>query len=406
MNILYVSQYFPPEIGATQTRAYEMAANLVNLGHRVTVMTELPNHPSGIIPPEYRSRFRVVEHLDGIHVIRSWVYATPVKNFNTRMIFYLSFLVTTIINSLLLKGKYDVVYATSPPLFAGLAGLIISKIRRIPFIFEVRDLWPESAVELGQLPDPRYVRWGYGLADLCYRRARSVVTVTRGIYDRLKARNLPECKLFLIKNGTNPQRYRYMLDRELETKLGWKGKFVVLYAGIHGVAQGLETVLEAASILNGVEEVHFALIGEGPVKGKLMAQAARSNLRNLEFLPEVPMDEIAKYISLASLSLVPLKKNDLFKGALPSKMFDCWACGKPIILSVDGEARHELELARGGLFVEPENAPAMAGAILAMYRNPTLCKKMGESGRRYIHKNEYIRARQARNLGTVMGVGL
>jgi glycosyltransferase involved in cell wall biosynthesis len=403
MRILYLSQYFPPEIGATQTRAYEMATNLVDFGHEVTVMTEMPNHPSGIISPEYRSRLRVVEHLDGIHVVRNWVYATPLKNFNTRMAFYLSFMVTTIMNSLFLNGKkYDVVYATSPPLFVGLAGLIISKTRRIPFVFEVRDLWPESAVELGQLSDPRYVRWGHWIADFCYQHARGIIAVTRGIYDRLIAKNVPEHKLFLIKNGTNPERYRYILDRELERKLGWKGKFIVLYAGVHGVAQGLETVLEAASILDGVDEIHFAFVGEGPVKDKLVVQAARKNLHNVEFLPEISSDEIARYISLASLSLVPLKKNDLFKGALPSKMFDCWACGRPIILSVDGEARHELELARGGLFVEPENASAMAGTILDMYRNPTLCKEMGENGRRYIHENGYIRAQQGRNLAMIM----
>ena len=403
MNILYLSQYFPPEIGATQTRAYEMASNLVSMGHQVTMMTEVPNHPSGIIPLEYRSRFRVIEKMDGIHVVRSWVYATPIKSFKTRMLFYISFMLTTVLNSFFLKRKqFDVVYATSPPLFVGLAGLIIAKLRRIPFVFEVRDLWPESAVELGELKNPRYIQYGHTIADLCYQNATGVIGVTKGIYEKLKGKNVPEHKLFLIKNGTNPERYRYIQNHNLEKELGWKGKFVVLYAGIHGVAQGLECVIETASVLEHMDRIHFAFVGEGPAKDGLIAEVKRKRITNIEFLSEVPADEIAKYISLASTCLVPLRKKNLFKGALPSKMFDCWACGKPIILSVDGEARTELEAARGGLFVEPENASAMAEAISYMYKNPLSRREMGENGRRYIFNKGYIRAQQADNLARVL----
>jgi len=403
MRILYLSQYFPPEIGATQTRAYEMASNLVSMGHWVTMMTEVPNHPSGIIPLEYRSRFRVIEEMDGIQVVRSWIYATPIKTFRTRMLFYLSFMLTTVLNSLFFKrNQFDVVYATSPPLFVGLAGLIIAKLRRIPFVFEVRDLWPESAVELGELKNPRYVRYGHEIADRCYQNARGVVVVTKGIYEKLIKKNLREHKLFLIKNGTNPERYRYIQDHNLEKKLGWKGKFVVLYAGIHGVAQGLESVIETASVLEHMDRIHFAFIGEGPIKTSLIGEVKKKKLTNVEFLSEVPADEIAKYMSLASICLVPLRKKALFKGALPSKMFDCWACGKPIILSVDGEARTELEAARGGLFVEPENASAMAEAISYMYKNPPSCREMGENGRRYVFDKGYIRAQQADNLAQVL----
>jgi glycosyltransferase involved in cell wall biosynthesis len=403
MRVLYLCQYFPPEIGATQIRAYEMAKNLVAMGHRVTMMTEVPNHPSGVIRPEYRKRFRVVEQMHGIEVIRSWVYATPDKTFRTRLLFYVSYMVTTIVNSLLLgKGKYDVVYATSPPLFVGLAGLVIARMRRVPFVFEVRDLWPEAAVELGELQGPHYIRWAHAMADYCYKRARGIVCVTQGIYTALAAKRLPERKLFIVKNGTNPDRYRYVFERELEEKRGWKGRFVVLYAGVHGVGQGLETVLEAASALLPVKPIHFVFIGEGPRKRELMAHASRRYLSNVEFLPEVSADEIAKYISLSSLCLVPLKKNELFKGALPSKMFDSWACGKPILLTVDGEARAELELARGGVFVEPENASAMARAIMEMYRKPEQVRQMGENGGRYILEQGYDRAVQARKLAQIL----
>jgi len=399
VKLIYLSQYFPPEIGATQTRAYEMATNLVAFGHQVTMLTEVPNHPSGIIPPEYRSRFRIVEKMNGLLVVRNWVYASPIKTFRTRMLFYLSFMLTSVMNSCFLKGGgYDAVYATSPPLFVGIAGLAIAQIRRIPFIFEVRDLWPESAVELGELRNRRYIRWGHALANLCYRRARAVVSVTQGIHDKLLAKGLSQEKVFLIKNGTNPERYHYIYDSVLEEKLGWKGKFVVLYAGIHGVAQGLEKLIDAAFLLSTQTHIQFAFIGEGPRKRELCEYAARRGLLGIQFLSEVPSDEVAKYISLAGVCVVPLKKNELFKGALPSKMFDAWACGKPVLLTVDGEARRELESARGGIFVEPENADALADAIIALFRNPTMGKGMGENGRRYIYEKGYIRSVQAKAL--------
>jgi glycosyltransferase involved in cell wall biosynthesis len=403
MNILYISQYFPPEIGATQSRAYEMAKNLIEAGHRVTVMTEVPNHPSGIIPSAYRGRLRVDETYDGIPVVRSWVYARPEKTFKTRMQFYLSFMGMTVLNSLFLRsGKFHAVFATSPPLFVGLAGLSIARMRRIPFFFEVRDLWPESAVDLGQLGNQKYIDYGHAIANLCYRKARGIVAVTNGIKERLKQKGIPEGKLFLIKNGTNPERFRYIHDPGLEKKLGWTGKFVVLYAGVHGVAQGLETVLGAAERLVDHPTIHFVFIGEGPVKPRLMARAMSEKLPNVEFLPEVPSDEICRFISLAAVCLVPLKKIPLFQGALPSKIFDCWACGKPLLISVDGEARREVEAAGGGVFVEPENSEALSDAILTLRNSPNKGKEMGENGRRYIYEKGYIRSLQAEKLSRII----
>jgi glycosyltransferase involved in cell wall biosynthesis len=403
MNILYLSQYFPPEIGATQSRAYEMASNLVAFGHRVTVMTEMPNHPSGIIPPEYRGRFRAVEEMDGIKVIRSWVFASPIKNFKQRMLFYLSFMGTSVLNSLFLRTSgFDLVYATSPPLFVGLAGLIIAKLRKLPFVLEVRDLWPESAVELGFLTNPRSARWANRMADYCYRNALSIICVTKGIQKTLLGKNIPGKKIFLIRNGTNPERFRHVFDAELQKRLGWLNKFVALYAGVHGVAQGLETVLEAASLLVEEAAIRFVFIGEGPCKEDLQRSAIKMKLRNVDFLPQVATNEIAKYISLAGVCLVPLRKRELFKGALPSKIFDSWACGKPVILGIEGEARSEMEEAQGGIFVEPENPQEMARAIMDIYGNPERARQMGENGKEYLHKKGLFRSEQARQLEEIL----
>ncbi len=181
MHILYLSQYFPPEVGATQTRAYEMARGLVRAGHRVTMLTEVPNHPSGIVPPAYRGKWFERSELDGIDVLRVWVKASPVKTFKSRMAFYLSYMANaTLVGALKARGPFDVVYATSPPLFVGAAGLALHGLKRAPFVFEVRDLWPESAVALGELRSPRAIAWAGKLEELCYNRASRVRGGHRG----------------------------------------------------------------------------------------------------------------------------------------------------------------------------------------------------------------------------------
>ena len=209
MRILYLSQYFPPEVGATQTRAYEMARYLVSQGHQVTMIAEIPNHPMGIIPPEYRGKWYERTLLDGIDVIRVWVKTSPVKTFRTRMAFYLSYMVNATLAGLLAHGPYDALYATSPPLFVGGAALALSWLRRIPLFFEVRDLWPESAVALGELNSPRAIALAEWLERTCYRRAEQIVVVTQGIYRRMLERGYPLEKLTLILNGANTELFQF-----------------------------------------------------------------------------------------------------------------------------------------------------------------------------------------------------
>lgn len=247
MRILYLSQYFPPEVGATQTRAYEMARGLVQAGHQVTMLAEVPNHPSGIIPPAYRGKWFERSDLDGIDVLRVWVKASPVKSFRSRMAFYLTFMANgALIGALQARGPFDVVYATSPPLFVGGAGLALHWLKRTPFVFEVRDLWPKSAVVLGELRSPRAIALATRLEELCYNRASRVVVVTEGIRQRLLARGQAAEKLVLIPNGANTELFQPQpaLGAEFRQQHGLRSDdFVVMYAGIHGIAQGLDTVL-------------------------------------------------------------------------------------------------------------------------------------------------------------------
>ena len=399
MRILYLSQYFPPEVGATQTRAHEMARGLVGGGHRVTMLTEVPNHPEGIIRPAYRGKFWVREPLDDIDVIRVWVKTAPVKTMRTRLAFYLSYMLNAALAGLVLaRGRYDVLVATSPPLFVGGTALFLSFLRRIPLVFEVRDLWPESAVALGELKSPRFIRWATWLEERCYARAHRIVIVTMGIRDKLTARGYGQ-KLALIPNGANTDLFRRdeAAGRARRADLGLGERFVALYAGIHGVAQGLETVLEAARLLAGEPQIHFLFVGDGPCKADLLCRKEELGLANVTMLDAQPREAMPAYLSAADVALVPLRKVEIFQGALPSKMFDAWACSCPVALSIAGEARAVLERAGGGVFVEPEDPAQLAAALKALATDRPRCREMGAAGRRFVEEN-YSRQAQAREL--------
>ncbi|MBN1661416.1 MAG: glycosyltransferase family 4 protein [Anaerolineae bacterium] len=399
VRILYLTQYFPPEVGATQTRAHEMARYLVGRGHHVTIVTEVPNHPSGIIPPAYRKKLYTRDKMDGIDVIRVWVKASPQKSFAKRMTFYLSYMVNAALAGIgLARGRYDAIFATSPPLFVGAAGLVLSYLRRIPFVFEVRDLWPESAVALGELTHPRAIALASQLEKMCYNRARRIVVVTRGIEQRLKERGLGE-KVVLIPNGANTDLFRPVPEAgsALRAKLGLDDKFLVLYAGIHGLAQGLDSVLYAAQQLQDTPEVHFLFVGEGPKKAELRDLQDRLSLTNVTMLPERPRHEMPAFLSAAHVALVPLRKLALFEGAVPSKLFDSWACGCPVLLSIDGEARRVLEQADGGVYVESENPAQMAQALARLEKDRTWLRTAGEKARAFVQEH-YARDRLAARL--------
>lgn len=404
MRILYLSQYFPPEVGATQTRAYEMAQGLLRAGHHVTMLAEVPNHPEGIIRPDYRGKFWVRESLDGMDVIRVWVKTAPVKTFKTRMLFYLSYMLNALLAGLLLaRGRYNAIYATSPPLFVGAAALALSYLRRIPLVFEVRDLWPESAVALGELHNPRFIRWATWLEEACYRRARRIVVVTEGMRTRLLERGIPAVKLALIPNGANTELFQPQpaAGQQRRADLSLQDKFLIVYAGIHGIAQGLETVLYAADRLRARPRVHFLFIGEGPRKAELLALKAELDLPNVTMLAAQPRETMPAYFSAANVALVPLRRLELFKGALPSKIFDAWACACPVLMSIDGEARAVLERAQGGVFFPPEDVGALVSAIEELAADPAACRRMGENGRRFVEAH-YSRQAQARMLNKLL----
>lgn len=386
MRILYISQYFPPEAGATQNRAFEMARNWVRKGHQVTMLAEIPNHPAGIIFPEYRGKLVERSNLEGIDVIRMWVKASPKKNFANRMMFYISFMINSALAGMLLaRGKYDMIFASSPPLFVGGSALALSLLRRIPFVFEVRDMWPESAIELGELTSEKAIKLATRLEEACYNRARVIVAVTNYTRNKLIERGISnaEHKVIVIPNGANVDQFQFRaLGRDkIRQEYGLEDKFVVVYAGIHGIAQGLDTVIKTAKKLEHRKDIHFLLVGDGPKKAELEELAAEYNLENLTMIPHQPNDRIPDFLSAGDSALIPLRKIPLFKGVHPSKMFDAWACNRPILLSIDGEARQIMEEANAGLFIPPEDPDEMANAILSMQAEPINRDQMGNRGR-------------------------
>ena len=404
MRILYLSQYFPPEVGATQTRAYEMTRGLVRAGHQVTVITEVPNHPAGIIPPEYKGKWYERVDLDGIDVIRVWIKTAPEKTFRTRMAFYLSFMLMAIWAGLFkARDRYDIIYATSPPLFVGGAALFISYLRRIPLVFEVRDLWPESAVSMGELKNPRVIRWATRLEEACYRRARHIVGVTQGIYNRLRERGYPAEKVSLIPNGANTELYTPRpINQPLRQQFNiGPDRFVVIYTGLHGLAHGLETALQAANLLQNHPDILFVFVGDGPRKAHLVQLAAEMELPNVCFLDSVAETDLPNYIAMANLGLDTRRKIEISKGALPVKMFSYMACGLPVLLSIDGEAVKLIEQAKAGIAVPPETPEALSKAVLQFKGNPAACIKFGKEGRKFVEAN-YSRQKLAEKLSHLL----
>jgi glycosyltransferase involved in cell wall biosynthesis len=402
VRLLLVTQYFHPEVGATQTRMREFARHLAALGHQVTVVCEFPNHPHGVIPSEYRGKRLVRDRLDGFDVLRVWVKASPVKNFKTRLAFYFSFMVMAVLGGLTLRGRFDAVIATSPPLPVAVSGWALAVLKRARFVLDVRDLWPEAAVALGELSNPRLIRAAEVVERFLYRHADRIVAVTEGFVAHIGPRCGDPAKVHLIPNGTitevfTPDRVR----PELRGELGLDGAFVCTFAGTMGIAQGLPFLLDLAKDLADVPDVRFLLIGTGPVRDALVARQRREGIANVVFHDQVPLDRVTEYLTLSDVLLVPLRADPVFDAFIPSKMFDFLACRKPIILGVDGEARRMLESRGGGLFARPEDRESYRRAILTLRADPELRAREAAAGYAWVTA-EYTRAAQARRLETVL----
>jgi len=386
-------------MGAPAARAAELARHWVQAGHEVTVLTGFPNHPTGVVPQEYRRKFRRLvmrESVDGVNVVRTWLLPFPNGKAYERMLNYSSFCVSAAMSGMFVS-RPDVLIATSPQLLVGLSGWWLARLKSVPFIFEVRDLWPESLAAVG-MGDAKSVlhRALATIAGFLYRRSRHIVVVTPAFKDYLVSnwKIAPE-KISVVENGVETELFSPSNADDLRTQLGLQGKFVVSYIGTMGMAHGLETLIEAATRLQATDpEVVFLMVGEGAAKGRIMGMAAERSLTNVSFVGQQPREKVRQYISASDACLVLLKKTELFKTVIPTKMLEFMACARPVILGVDGQARTIMDAASAGLFVEPENVDALVGAIRQLTANPALRETLGRSGRRYIVE-KYSRQRSA-----------
>jgi colanic acid biosynthesis glycosyl transferase WcaI len=402
VKILCVSQYFPPEMGAPAARIYELGREWVRAGHDVTVLTGFPNHPTGIIPPEYRGEWLRRETVDGMKVVRTPIYVAANRGVFKRIANYVSFSISASLLGPLLTSRPDVLMATSPQLLTGVAGLLVSRVHRVPFVFDVRDLWPESVVAVGALAaGSAPVRMLESLEHQLYRRADHVVVVTESFVEAIAAHGIARERISVVTNGVDLDLFR-PADRESARRdLGLSmDEFIVCYVGTHGMAHGLDTALTAAHELRS-EHLRLLLVGEGAEKARLKQRAARERLDNVEFWDQQPRDRVARVMAASDLCLVLLRDRAVFRSVIPSKIFEIMGAARPLVTSVDGESRALVERSGGGCFSPPEDVGALVQTIKGLMTKRDRLEEMGRRARSFVEQH-YSRAALAQRYLTVL----
>lgn len=368
MRILFLSDNFPPETNASATRVYERAVFWAKWGHEVTVITSWPNFPQGRLHAGYENRWYAVEEIDGVRVVRVKTFIAANKGTLLRMIDFLSFMFTAFAAGLV-QPRPDVIAATSPQFFAAVAGWFLGLIRRLPFVFELGDIWPASIIGVGAM------RKNIGLVLMeqielfLYRRSACVVALTQAFKRNLTERGIAADKIIVVRNGVDVSRYRPQpRDAELAAQWGVAGKFVVGYVGTHGMAHNLMNVIEAAELLRHRDDIALMLVGDGAERERLLAEVARRGLGNLVMIGPQPKRMMPKVWSLCDVALVHLKDSPVFAEVIPSKIFEAMGMGKPVLLvSPCGEAQEIVEQDGAGLWVAAGQPAALSEAIVRLH---------------------------------------
>lgn len=386
-SFILLTQYYPPETGAPQNRLHSLSKFMVANGMNVRVVTALPNYPKNEIYPEYRNKIWINEVIDGVSVSRTWIFVSSSRGILARLLNYFSFVITSFFK-LLFMPRADYIICESPPLFLGFTAVVISWIKGSRLVFNVSDLWPESAEKLQIISNKFMINLAYTFEKWIYKNSFIISGQTKGIVTNIQSR-FPNKKVVWFPNGVDMdffegQHESFPWRAELNIQ---SDHFVLLYAGILGHAQGLEVIIGAAEILRGAH-IKFLIVGDGPEKEKLLNRANRSELTNIQFLPNLEKAKIPSLIKASDAYIVPLKKLDLFKGAIPSKLFEPLSMGKPILLGVDGEAKELfIEEGKAGLYFEPENPQSLADKIKVLFENRNLTESLGKQGQQYVKEN-------------------
>jgi glycosyltransferase involved in cell wall biosynthesis len=388
LKVLILSHFYPPEMGGAAARVHGLSRWLVKFGHVVTVITGFPNYPSGIIPRHYHGKLKVREQVDGVDIIRTWVYTSSHGKNIGRLSNYMSFVASSVVAGLFLKQRFDVILASSPPLFLGLAGLALSRIRRTPFVLDVRDLWPDIAVEAGVFePDDVRVRLGRKLANFLYSRAAHLTPVTLRKKSKILGEGIEPEKLTVVPNGVDfDELGRDQVEVRWREKLNLGGAFVVAYTGLIGIAQGVGIAVEAANLLKEEPDIHFLIVGDGIEREELMKKALAFGLKNISFVESQPRQVVPSLLAATDIALVPLVSQKL-DDAVPSKLLEAWACRKPVLLVAGGEAA-DLVLKAGGGFVLSSREPReLADLVRKLASDREGLQRCAENGLAYVRTN-------------------
>jgi glycosyltransferase involved in cell wall biosynthesis len=404
VKVLLVTHYFPPEIGAPQARLSEFARAWADEGHDVTVLTGMPNHPTGVVLAEYRGARLRRERVDGYRILRTWLYATPNEGFIRKVLGHLSFMLSAVLLGTSRVGRQDVVVVSSPTFFSIFSGWLIARIKRARLVVEVRDLWPAIFVELGVLTNPTLIDLLERLELAAYRAADRVVLVSEGFRESLVQRGVPASKLAVIRNGVDLERFSPDEERQpdVRRRLGATSddQVLCLYIGAHGISHSLPAIAEAAALLADRDDVRFAFVGDGAAKSELERVVRDRGLCNVTMLPGVPREEVPALLASADICLAPLRDVPLFSTFIPSKIFEYLGSGKAVIGSLRGEPARILDEA-GAVVVEPEHPRELAAAIGELAADPDRRTAMGRSGRSYVER-EFDRRRLAHQYAELM----
>lgn len=383
MHILFLTDNFPPEVNAPASRTFEHCREWVKAGHQVTVVTCAPNFPKGKVFAGYRNRIWQSEDMEGIRVIRVWTYITRNEGFAKRILDYLSFMVMAFLASLFVRGV-DVIVGTSPQFFTTCAAYAVGAVKRRPWIFELRDIWPESIRAVGAMKKERLLDLLEKVELFLYRKATVIVSVTNAFRQNLINRGIDGAKIHVVTNGVDSSCFSPMpKDQELLQRFSLQESFVAGYIGTHGMAHGLDTLLDAARVLATSEHTHrirMVMLGDGAHRQRLEARAQAESLHNILFLDSVPKDQVARYWSILDVSIIHLKRSELFTTVIPSKMFECMGMAIPIAHGVEGESADIVLQQDIGLTFEPENHLQLVDRLLLLHDDREVHKRLSRNG--------------------------
>ncbi len=389
MKILFLTQYFPPEVGAPQNRLFELALRVQKEGNEISVLTAMPNYPRMEKARGYKGKLYCREEMDSLIIHRAYIFVKKSSSLILRLLNYFSFVISSILVGIFKIKKQDYIFCESPPLFLGISALVLCRFKKAKLIFNVSDLWPESAEKLGLVKNKFLLRSATRLEENLYKKAWMVTCQTNGILNNI-AKRFPEKKIFWLKNGVDFNRFDkgYLTNAWRKLNSFSEGEFLIYYGGIFGYAQGLEVILFAADKLRNNPSIKFILMGDGPERNKLLNLKKDLKLSNILFYDPMPKGMMPEIINSIDVGVIPLKNIELFRGAIPSKIFEIQALKKPILIGIEGEA-YELFIkqGKGGLSFKPENSEDLAVKILTLYESPSLIRQLGEDGYKYVKEN-------------------